>query len=235
MIDFVCFKWKPFARYRSTFLSEHVNVLGRMISRNYGGEHRLTCITDDPVGLDESIRVLPLWDDHADVPNPSAPGRGPSCYRRLKIFKSDAGQWLGRRIVQIDIDCIIVGDISPIVDRDEDFIIWGDTNKHTYYNGSLIVFTAGCRPQIWDDFDPVKSPEMTKKRGLYGSDQAWISARLGPGEKKFFRRDGVYSFRNDVKPKNQLPKEARIVIMHGAVDPWSAVAQGIPWVRHHWR
>jgi len=234
MIDFVCFKWKSSFKYRTTFLSKHVNVLHNMIGRNYGGNWRLTCVTDDPVGLDSRVRVIPLWKDHTNLQNPSAPGRGPVCYPRLKVFSRDAGEWLGKRIVQIDIDCVIIQDITPIVERTEDFIIWGDTNKTTPYNGSLILFDAGCRPKVWEDFHPVKSPELTKKLGYYGSDQAWISACLGPDEKKFGPQDGVYSYRNEIKD-NRLPAGARIVIMHGQVDPWSQTAQWLPWVRQHWR
>lgn len=235
MIDFVTFKWKSDFRYRTTFLSKHVNVLYNMINRNCLVPWRLTCITDDPEGLDPRIRYLPLWGDYASIKNPSAPDRGPSCFRRLKIFSADAGEWLGQRIVQLDIDCVITGDITPIVTRTEDFIIWGDTNKSTPYNGSLILFTAGCRPQLWEKFDPVKSPELSKRLGYFGSDQAWIGACLGPNEAKFTMEEGVYSFRNNIKVGGKLPGAARIVIMHGQIDPWSIRAQGLPWVKLHWR
>jgi len=234
MIDFVCFKWKPVNRYRTTFLSHHVNILRSMIERNCTVPWRLTCVTDDPSGLDPRIRYIPLWADHSALTNPSSPDRGPSCYRRLKIFSADAREWLGERIVQIDIDCVITSDITPIVSRTEDFVIWGDTNVNTPYNGSLVLFTAGCRTKLWEDFDPIKSPVLTKKLGYYGSDQAWIGACLGPGEAKFTKLDGVYSFRNEVKSGGLLPKNARIVIMHGQTDPWSHKARNFPWVKRHW-
>lgn len=234
MIDFVAFKWKPNFRYRSQFLPKHVNVLYNMIGKHYKGEWRFTLITDDATGIDPRIRIIPLWDDYANLDNPSAPKRGPSCYRRLKVFKADANEWLGQRIMLIDIDCVIVDDITPVVERPEDFVIWGDTNKNTPYNGSLILFNAGARAKLWDEFHPTKSPAATRKRGYYGSDQAWISHCLGTGEAKFGPADGVYSYRNEVKGE-KLPKGARIVVMHGAVDPWSPQAQRLAWVKQHWK
>lgn len=235
MIDFVTYKWNQ-AHYRSVFKSEHVNILRNMIERNYNGEWRLTCITDDAKGIDERIRVIPLWKDYSNIPNPSNEGRGPSCYRRLKMFSRDAGEWLGKRICAIDIDIVIVGDITHIVECDADFKIWGDTNPRTLYNGSLIVFNAGSRPELWEKFDPIESPKRTHKLGIFGSDQAWISCCLGNKEQRFHQQDGVYSFRNHILPgqRNILPDNAKIIVMHGWLDPWSKEVQQFPWIKKHY-
>jgi hypothetical protein len=236
MLTIVTYKWRPLPGYRSTFLSEHVNVLRNMIERHYSGEWRLVCVTDDPAGLDERITAIPLWDDLSDIPNPSAPELGPSCFRRLKMFARDAEKWLGKRILSLDLDCVITGDLTTLVERKEDFVIWGDTNRTTLYNGSMVLFTSGARPQLWEKFDRVESIRLARRLGYFGSDQAWISACLGRGEARFRRPDGVYSFRNEImRNGGELPRDARIVFMHGAVDPWSADAQRLPWVRQHWR
>lgn len=235
MLDIVCFRWKPAPGYRSSFGPETVNVLRSMVERNYQKPHRFTCVTDEPAGTDQRVRVIPLWKDHADVANPM--GRSnPSCYRRLKLFSAEASELIGPRIVALDLDVVLTGDVSPLWDRPEDIVLWGDTHPKTYYNGGMFVLTAGSRRKVWEQFDPVKSPLRTKATGAFGSDQAWISYILGPGEAKWTCADGVYSYRNHIKPRGSvLPLGARVVLFHGRIDPWGHEANRLSWVRENYQ
>lgn len=229
------FKWKPAPGYRSAFSSESANVLMRMVKRHYPQPHEFVCVTDDPVGLDPAIRVVPLWDDHATLPPPQG-GKNPSCYRRLKVFSREMATVLGPRFVVLDLDTLISADLSPLWDRPEDFVICGDTNKQTPYNGSMVLMTAGARAQVWETFDPVQSPRRAKAAGFFGSDQAWISYCLGTKEATWTKADGVYSFRNHLAlNRNRLPDDAKLVIFHGRVDPWHPQATALPWVQAHYR
>lgn len=236
MLDIVCFKWKPAPGYRSKFGPETVNILSRMVARNYG-EHRFSCITDDPSGIDKHIRVIPLWSEFANVPSPHGV-RNPSCYRRLKLFSPEAANIVGNRFAVMDLDTVILGDIRPILDRPEEFIMWREIDPRSYYNGSLWMMTAGARRQVYDKFNPATSPQEAKKAGRFGSDQGWISHILGRGEATWKDSDGIYSFRlrehldDGRKP---LPSNARMVMFHGGTDPDSPRAQRIPWIRKHYR
>lgn len=238
MISVVCWRWKPREGYRSTYPPETVNVLRRMVARHYRSDHRFICVTDDPSGLDPGIDVVPLWNDFADVPNPHG-AKNPSCYRRLRAFHPDIGTVFGDRFVSLDLDTVIAGDLAPLFDRPEDFVIYGDTNKKTPYNGSLFLLRAGARPQVWTQFDPRLSPKQSMAAGCWGSDQGWISLCLGPKEARYSRRDGVYSFRNElqsVRGGKDLGKDVRVVVFHGRLDPWNTYVQSqYPWVRAHWQ
>ncbi len=235
MLDVVTFKWRPPAGYRSTFGPETVNVLRAMVARHYRQPHRFTCITDDPAGIDADVRIVPMWRDYTDLPSPHG-GKNPSCYRRLKLFSAEAAEFIGPRFVAIDLDVVITGDLSPLWDRPEDFVAWGDTNPQpgSHYNGSMLLMTAGSRRQVWDRFNPQTSPALALKARCWGSDQGWISYCLGPGQARWNKTDGVYSFRNHIQSTGALPPNARVVIFHGSVDPWSSKAQALPWVRQHW-
>jgi hypothetical protein len=233
MLSIVCWKWRPPAGYRSAFGAETVNVLRAMVERHYQRPHRFICVTDDATGIDAGIEVIPLWDDHSKVGSPHG-ARQPSCYRRLKAFSAEAAALFGARFVSLDLDCVITGDLAPLWDRPEDFVIWGDTSPRTPYNGSMFLLQAGARRQVWEDFDPRTSPQVGRRLGYFGSDQAWIGARLGPYEAKWSRADGVYSYRNDIARSGVLPRNARVIMFHGKVDPWSAEAQGLPWVRQYY-
>lgn len=238
----VCWKWKPAPGYRSQFNSTHVNVFANMARRHYHKPVEVVCVTDDAEGITNCDRIIPLWNDFAALRSPhdgNGPVKRPACYRRLKMFAADAGQWLGERILSLDLDTVIVGPLDKLLDRREDFVAWGDTNPLTYYNGGMILFTAGARPQLWDDFraDPDGCILKAKQARHHGSDQAWISYCLGPKEAKFTRMDGVYSYRNHirVRPMHSLPSDARLVSFHGNFDPWAAEPQRIQWVRDNWR
>jgi hypothetical protein len=234
VISVVCFRWRPPAGYRSDFGPEAVNVLQRAVARHYPSPHRFICATDDPKGLSPDVEVVKLWDDFASVTSPHG-WRNPSCYRRLRCFKPDIAKILGERFIWFDLDTVICGDLSPIIDRPEDFVIWGETDKRSWYNGSMCLMTAGARPQVYNQFNPRLSPHQAKRAGKFGSDQGWISYILGPGEATWTRKNGVYSWRVHLAPKGgDLPPDARVVHFHGSCDPWSNKAQNHAWIREHW-
>lgn len=147
-------------------------------------------------------------------------------------------QVIGKRFVSMDLDVCIVDDITPLLQRPEDFIIWGSVLRTTPYNGSMWMMNAGCRSEIWDDFDPVTVPSKTKKKGYHGSDQAWFSYRLGAKEAQWTpESDGVYAFRSDIKKRKfMLPDDAKIVFFQGHNDPWDEHSQKwAPWIKDHYK
>lgn len=231
----ICWKWKPKRVYRSEFGPQAVNVLRRMVARNFEVPHRFICVTDDPKGIDPEVEIIPLWDTFSDLENPSGP-QNPSCFRRLRMFAPDAANLFGPRFVSLDLDVVITADMRPLWMRQEDFVIWGDTNPTSPYNGSMMLLTAGKRPQVWTEFHPTESPKRATSLGFFGSDQAWIGACLGPDETKWTRKDGVYSYRNEIGiHRHDLPANTRIVIFHGQHDPWTHFPQQQGWVRSHYR
>lgn len=236
MLTVVTWKWPPAVGYRSTFGPETVNTLRAMVRRHYPHPHRFVCVTRETNGLDPDVEVREPWDDFAHVPSPHG-AKNPSCYRRLRLFHPDAAQWFGGRFVSLDLDVVITGDVTSLWHRPEDVVFWGDTNPRTHYNGSMVLMTAGARPHVWQDFDPACSPRLAMASGAWGSDQGWISYRLGGQEAKWSRADGVYSFRNDIAAAGRtLPPNCRLVVFHGRHDPWSSYVQAnYPWVRAHYR
>src|SRR5262245_26456787 len=237
MITFVVWKWFS-PTYRTVFLAEYVNVFAAMLQRHYAAPYRLICITDDPKDVD--CETFPIWNDLADLTNPSGVVL-PSCYRRLKIFHPDVTRALGigdgERVVSIDLDAVLCSDLVPMFEREGDFVAWKGigTFRPVVYNGSLFMFRAGRLQWLWDEFDPKESPKQTKDAMYFGSDQAWLSFRLEGRAPGWDVEHGVYSYARDVHLQ-ELPANARVVFFNGKRKPWEARTQAsAPWITRHWR
>jgi hypothetical protein len=118
MITVLLWKWRQ-RNYRSKFTADHVNIMTNMIGRNLDLPHKVLCITDDPDGV--KCETYPLWDE----PSIILPEGRPNCYRRLKVF-GEFGKELGDRLFSVDLDAVITGNITQLLDRTEDFVAWED-------------------------------------------------------------------------------------------------------------
>jgi hypothetical protein len=230
-LSVVCFKWKRGRKgYQlpsvCDYTAEHVNILSRMVDRHLDMPYRFICVTDDPKGLDDDIEVVPLWDKCLALGG---------CYNRLYAFSPDMMPLFGPRFVMIDLDCVVVGDITPLFDTPEPFVMnayLGDMTRQ-FYNGALVLMDTGCRAEVWETFHPKHSPLMMKREKqagrLIGSDQAWIAHTLGPDEATFGPWCGVYEA---LRVQDRLPLDARIVFFSGKRDPSE---RQYAWVREHYR
>jgi hypothetical protein len=144
---------------------------------------------------------------------------------------------IGPRFVSVDLDTVIVNDVRPLWNREEDFVIYGYPLKGTPYNGSMWMMNAGAREKVYTDFHPVKSPYLAKHAGYRGSDQAWMCYALGPKEATWGYKDGVVAWRSDLKSRDyKLPPHARIAFFQGLTDPWNKEAQQrAPWIQQHYQ
>ena len=238
LVNIICWKWEPLPSYRSKFEALHVNVLYAMLKRNITLPFRFSCITDNAEGIDPKVNIIPLWDEFKDIKNPNKQ-LSPSCYRRLKVFSNEAKELIGKRILSIDLDVVITGNIDSLLSRQEDFICMHGTARNTAYNGGLWMLKAGTRPKVYDTFDPQTSPQISRQNGHIGSDQGWISYVLGNKEKTWSEKDGIYCFRTNLlsgKKKltsKPLPDNTKIVMFSGRNDPWDLFH--IDWIREHYR
>jgi hypothetical protein len=235
MISFVVWKWAQPGSSR-VFLSEHVNVLRAMIQRHYRGSWRMVCVTDDPEGLDPRIHVVPMPVKFEELQNPHGP-RFPNCYRRLWNFSREAKDILGERIFSIDIDVIISGDLTPLVERDEPFVGWHDRRRFGMGNkiaGGVYLLQAGAHPQVWEEFDPATSPKIALDAGYSGSDQGWMSYKLFPPKAFWEEKDGLVKIKW-MGPVTKPPPHIRIISTGGHVPPWDPVEQErYPWIKDFW-
>lgn len=249
MLHICVWKWYQ-EGFRIPYGPEHVNVMAAMLKRTMGDvPYRLLCITDNVEGIDPSIATAPLWDDFKDVRNASG-GQLPSCYRRLKLFdpatQAAMGIAPGDRIMSLDLDTVLLGpegalgaDLSEYVSNKHRWVGWRvrGTYHPWVFNGSLWLFTAGDLANLWTDFDVATSPQVTLKRGFFGSDQSWLSMNLA--RQKYaagLTFPVIASYPREVRRSKLVDKATRMVFFHGTMKPWHPVVQReAPWVLNHWR
>lgn len=209
-----------------------------MVARNLSIDHRFIVVTDQP-GLfsdDDDIHAVPIdWTTHV-------PG---TCFVRLFTFSPQAQKVLGERVLQLDLDTVIVGSFDEIVDRDEDIVIWRNPRKWaltfpevghakalSWFNPSIMLHSPGTWSVIWQNFD-AKEPGARDDQWLMSDyfgkdcpywDQTHGVYRLTPGKPWI----GIHS--------EALPENARIVTFPSSRKPWLAdVVSAAPWIEKHRR
>lgn len=248
-LTFVCWKWKsPFPNDRE-FPPDAVNVLRALVAKYYGRPHRFVCITDDTTGLDPGVEACPMPETGLEELKTLRPPanrfdhRGrlvrkiqfPSCYRRLWMFSEEARQ-LGEWVFCLDLDCLIVGDLEPLVDDfPSDFVGWlREPNRwriRPALAGAVYKLRTGSHTEVWEEFDPETSPRQAMDAGYSGTDQAWMSYKLLPtNDRMWVDTDGLG------KPDKAGPRPYdRILFTAGYAPPWSEEYQGKrPWVCKRW-
>lgn len=161
---------------------------------------------------------------------PEAPNF-PSCYRRLWMF-SDEARRLGERVMLVDVDMVLTGNIDHLFDRAAPFVGWKPRQSWGHgprLGGGMYLMTPGAHVEVFDGFKGHTSISEARAAGFRGSDQAWISHNLCGNVDFWPQESGIYSIR-DLGQK--LPKDARLVQFNGRIKPWQS---DLPWVREHWR
>lgn len=231
MKSVVCWLWNEgFRDYRP----EYVNVLHRMFQRHLPEPHRFICVTDERGQYDSGIEVMPTPEAARRIASIRTPegGRFPSCYRRLWMFSPEA-VCLGDRVMLVDIDVVLTGDVTHLFDVDADFVgwkpraTWGNNQR---IGGGLYVMTPGTQSHVWEDFRGDASIREARRFGYRGSDQAWMSYKLR-GCSLLPYDCGVYSIRDLDNGRKPLPSDACIVQFNGRTKPWHSA---LAWVRKHW-
>lgn len=217
MITVVCWLWRQ-QKSRASYTAKHVNIWGDMVRRHLKMPHQLACVTDAPEGIHPSIEIITPPGDFLDVLNPRWANGKPQCYRRLSMFRRDAGTIFGNRFVCMDLDCVIGGPLDPLFDRRDDLVLFKGTSPERPYNGSMMLIRAGCRPEVFEDFSEAAAIESGSR--FCGSDQAWLAHRLGWKEATWDEADGVYWFGPRFKQDRKKLTPA-VLFFPGALKPWT--------------
>lgn len=229
MLTVCCWRWG------SLFGPEYVNRMRAMLARNLRLSHRLLCITDDTHGIDERVECIPLPAEFAGTFR---------CRRRMWQYSRERAVLFGPRALLVDLDMVIVDDITPVVDRPEPIVMLriGYANV---LSGSFILCDTGALHGAYAAYkaDPIGFPASTGLKNA--SDQAMLNQYLrGRTVAEWKERDGfaVYFGRgyeslahhgvSETRPT--LPKGTRVVVLGS--DDKAVLDEGrFEFVRAHWQ
>lgn len=199
----------------SKYPSHYVERLSDAVDRNLGG-HTFTVCTPLP----EDMHLTEI----------------PGCFARLRTFdpcwQKSQGFKKGDKILCLDLDLIVTGNMAPIVSRPEPFVIAQGLNARNpcKMNGSVWLLEAGYRPDVWETFTVAAASKVPFY--IYPEDQAWFQHKM-PDAAAYGPKDGIFGFHKPGWPAGDaLPSGARIVAFPGARDPGQFCH--LPWVKSHW-
>jgi hypothetical protein len=233
MLGIVCFQWNT--GYRD-YRAEYVNVLARSVRRHLPIPHTFYCVTDETKGFSRDVEVVPTPDAAREIGNIGSPEgpRFPASYRRLWTFSEEA-KCLGDRVMMLDIDCVITGDMSPLFQPQDDFVGWRPSSlwgKENRVAGGTWLLRTGTRTEVWTEFSK-DAARRARAAGFRGSDQAWMSYRLGKKVALWPQHCGIYQAQQMKKHGFRvLPLDAKIVHFNGGSKAWQL--QHIPWIAANW-
>lgn len=192
-----------------------------MVRRHLSHVERFVCLTDMPVKNSsvECVRLQHGW---------------PGWWSKIEAFSPRLAPE-GDRVLYIDLDTCIVGDLSAIASCPDPFLIMGDVYRRPpkspqiQYQSSIMAWTAGPFVNVYSDF--VKGPAAVMEKFRVIGDQGWIQSKVGSAALwENVVPNQVVSFKKDCR--RGLPKNARVVVFHGVPKPW---AVRDPWMVRAYR
>jgi hypothetical protein len=205
--------WQPIYDY------QHVNALGRMVA-HFLPRARFVCFTDTPEGIEYETHPIPA------APPMLPSHRGRNCYWRMWFFSEECAKEFPGRIMNIDLDTLVLRDLSPLV-TDHNFRIL--KAGVCPYNGGFWLHRTGTRPSIWRQLTRREVWLMRRDkraRRWVGSDQAWLAWKW-PNAPLYTEADGCHYLMvyRPALPETvtEILNTARIVFFPGAPcgKPWT--------------
>ncbi len=231
-------------RWGTKYGPEYVNRLYSMVSRHLRGDFEFVCLTDDPTGTRPEVRCLPI--PALALPD-GIPERG---WRKLTTFARDLHGLSGTALF-LDIDVVIVDDITPFFEAPGAFLIIHDWKRpwRVTGNSSVYRFQLGAHADVLEGF----CRDVNAIRARHRNEQAYLSDVLHrQGVLEYWPASWCASWKYHCIPRFPLnlvaapraPAGARILVFHGVVNPPDAIAgrrQGnwrhakpAAWLTQHW-
>ena len=150
-------------KWGTLYGAEDVNRLYRQVRRHLARPHRFVCFTEDGAGIDPGVEVLPL--PELGLPK----GHGDTRWRKLALFRPDLGGFAGMTALFLDLDLVVVDDLSPFFDLPGDYFIIRDDDLfrpkplrrinperdrflHSVGNSSVFRYVMGAHSYILDAY-----------------------------------------------------------------------------------
>lgn len=185
------------------FSDDYVYRLRDGVKQHCQAEHNFVCLTSQRL---KSVETIPLAQDWI------------GWWNKLQLFKKD--QFSGP-VVYFDLDTMIVGDITDIVSKPQEFAVLSDFyGKHRINSGVMAWNADKDWSALYELFDASRVPEYSQSMEKWG-DQGWIENNLlePPARLQDQFPGKIVSYKADIRKQNAVPEGAAIVCFHGKPRP----------------
>lgn len=217
-------------KHGTKYDADYVNKLFNAIKRNSTVDFLFHCFTDNNNGLNKDVITHPL--PHSNVEG---------WWQKLFLFSDEID--ITGRILFLDLDTLITGNIDHYITQDAGFAVLRDLwSKQDNVGSAVMSFEAGKHKHIWDAFisDPVGAVRSLHPHG----DQKWIQKHQT--QRLYWQdlyKNEIVSFKSNCR--NGVPNNAKIICFHGKPSIPEAIntttrIQGFvipptPWVKEYWK
>lgn len=234
----LCMKWG------TKYGPEYVNRLYAMVRRHLRGDFRFVCLTDRDEGILPEVQCLPI--PALDLP-PGIPERG---WTKLTTFEADLHGLQGTALF-LDLDVVIVDDITPFFEAPGEFLIIHDWKRPWRITGNSSVYRF--RLGVHADMLAYFRTHFEQVRAEVRNEQAYLSDFLHKqGRLTYWPKEWCISWKYHCIPRfptnywrTPAPSAGtRIIIFHGVMNPPDALAgrnngnwrhaKPAPWIADHW-
>ncbi|WP_077035231.1 glycosyltransferase [Pelomonas sp. KK5] len=235
----LCMKWG------TKYGPEYVNRLYAMVRRHLKGDFTFVCLTDRTEGIRAEVQCFPIPEMNI------AEAKRDGAWKKLTTFEADLYGLKGTALF-LDLDVVIVDDITPFFEVPGKFLIIHDWKRpwRVTGNSSVYRFKIGAHADVLDKFR--REHEALRKE--FRNEQAYLSDELHKqGLLQYWDDAWCASWKYHCVPRWPLnffrepfiPAGARILIFHGVMNPPDALAgrsngnwrkaRPAPWIAEHWR
>ncbi len=222
----------------------YVVALARGVRQYLNMPHRFLCRTDEPAGVKLAMETANLACETWTLAY-----SWPGWFAKIEILE------LAGPILYLDLDTVIVGDITPLADvvldlRKNEFLGLADLYRPEIWQTGIMGWPEAMAPVSTALFRDVAEKGQWKERPgrvylqasdtkRYDGDAEWIRPHLlSSGWKLIKAQDvfpGIFSYKAAVQ-RTGLPTRAKIVCFHGHPRPAGLVAPGpMPaWMEASW-
>ncbi len=239
-------------KWGSAFLPRDVNMLFRACSAHSDRKLRFVCLTDNACGLDPQIEARPI----PDIGLTPKEIKNPGLWRKLSLFSPDLAD-LGR-VLFIDLDMLIVGDLSSFFEVSHGAIFqnmgesWRARSRGEDRETGTCIFSfdPGVETAVLHAFLVEKEATMnawTNEQEFVGAHVSrasyWQDGKVVSFKRHLCHRYGIGMIAAPASP----PPGASVVAFHGRPRPSETMEKPVwgpfphihigrvPWIEEYYR
>ena len=221
---------------------EYVNTLESMVRRNCTMSFEFVCFTDDPKGINSTVRIMPLSNAYGVT----------GWWHKPLLFNPDNPVGIrGDTILYMALDVIVFKNIDKLLTYEQGkFCVIRDFNRSANpqwqkFNSSVVRWQIGQHAQIYNDFIRTAASQVRRFHG----DQDWLYAQVR-NDFKFWPDEWVMSYKWEMRKRPPMIRrpdgirdfvspggptikpETSIAVFHGDPDPKHC---SDPWCKENWK